>query len=165
MKRASSITITVVGFILALGVASGWASDKYPSKAIQLSCPFAEGGTSDLSARIVGNKMGEILGQPIVVMNKRGGGSSVGINFVAGSKPDGHTMLTASAGMVLIPSGDKEVSRQRVQEMVRRCEKGKYCYQITELCDPLPLRNQSVRVSGKPVHQNPRGGCICHSKT
>jgi tripartite-type tricarboxylate transporter receptor subunit TctC len=103
MKKMSCIFIAVVGLVLALVTSPGWTSDKYPSKAIQLICPFAAGGTSDLSARIVGNKMGEILGQPIVVMNKTGGGSSVGINFVAGSKPDGYTILTASAGMVLIP--------------------------------------------------------------
>jgi tripartite-type tricarboxylate transporter receptor subunit TctC len=78
-------------------------ADDYPSKPVQLICPFAAGGTSDLTARIVTNRMGEIIGKPFIVQNKTGGGSSVGISFVASSKPDGYTVLTASAGIVLIP--------------------------------------------------------------
>ncbi len=97
----------IVAVILALffvGAAlPGQAAAPYPTRPIQLICPFAPGGNSDWSARIVGNKMAELLGQPIVVVNKPGGGSAVGINFVAGSKPDGYTILTASAGMVMIP--------------------------------------------------------------
>ena len=100
MKKINALIFSLM-FLLAAG--AGWAADEYPTKPIQLICPFAAGGNSDLSARIVGGKMAEILRQPIVVLNKTGGGSSIGINFVAGSKPDGYTLLTASAGMVLIP--------------------------------------------------------------
>ncbi len=97
------IVTPIVCLFLIIAASPCWSLDEYPTKPIQLICPFSPGGTSDLSARIVGNKMGETLGQPIVVLNKTGGGSSVGINYVAGSKPDGYTLLTASAGMVLIP--------------------------------------------------------------
>ena len=97
------IVISVVCFAFVMAVSPAWSLEEYPTKPIQLVCPFAPGGTSDLSARIVGTKMGEILGQPLVAVNKTGGGSSLGINYVAGSKPDGYTLLTASAGMVLIP--------------------------------------------------------------
>jgi tripartite-type tricarboxylate transporter receptor subunit TctC len=97
------VTAAIFCLIFTMAAFPCWSLDEYPTKAIQLICPFAPGGNSDLSARIVGSKLSEILRQPIVVMNKPGGGSSIGINYVAGSKPDGYTLLTASAGMVLIP--------------------------------------------------------------
>ena len=97
------IGAAVLSVFLVIAVSPCWSAEDYPAKPIQLICPFAPGGNSDLSARIVGDKMAQLLGQPIMVVNKPGGGSSVGINFVAGSKPDGYTLLTASAGMVLIP--------------------------------------------------------------
>jgi len=79
------------------------ASDTYPNRPIQLICPFAPGGDSDLSARIVADKLHEILGQPVLIVNKPGAGSALGINFVIASKPDGHTILTSSAPMVFLP--------------------------------------------------------------
>ena len=97
------IQVAILVVLVMMIVPVCWSAEEYPNKPIQLICPFAPGGNSDLSARVVGNKMAEMLGQPIMVVNKPGGGSAVGINFVAGSKPDGYTLLTASAGMVLIP--------------------------------------------------------------
>jgi tripartite-type tricarboxylate transporter receptor subunit TctC len=101
IKRIGSICIAVM---LMLGGASfSSASDAYPNKPIQLICPFAPGGDSDLSARIVADKLQRILGQPVLIVNKPGAGSALGIDFVIGSKPDGYTILTSSAPMVFLP--------------------------------------------------------------
>ncbi len=88
--------------ILMLAGSPGWGQEKYPNRPVQLICPYAPGGGSDLSARIVAEKMGELLGQPVVVVNKAGGATALGISSVTSSKPDGYTLLTTSTGVVLI---------------------------------------------------------------
>ena len=67
----------------------------YPEKPIQFVVPYAPGGTTDLIARIVAPKLGEILGQPVVIINKPGAGGSVGSSFVAKEQPDGYTIVMA----------------------------------------------------------------------
>lgn len=86
--------------VLPAGAAPG---DDYPNKPIQLVCPFPPGGPIDLSARVVSEKMGEYLKQPIVVVNKPGGGTSIATGFVAGSKPDGYTLFMSPATLVFLP--------------------------------------------------------------
>ena len=65
----------------------------FPTKPITLVVPFAAGGSTDIVARIVGQKMGELLGQTVVIENRAGAGGSVGSNAVAKSTPDGYTIL------------------------------------------------------------------------
>ena len=98
------VTIFSLAFMLAVVTPSGWAKDEYPTKQIQLICPYAVGGITDLSARILAEKMGEYLGQPVIVVNKPGAGAALGTGFVAASKPDGYTFLTTWTGVaVLVP--------------------------------------------------------------
>ena len=91
--------------ILALVAhAPAFAADNYPTKTIQLVCPYAVGGVTDLSARLIAEKMGEFLKQSVIVENKPGAGAALGTGYVAGSKPDGYTILTAWTGVsVLVP--------------------------------------------------------------
>src|SRR5690606_15996349 len=65
----------------------------YPTKPVRVVVPFPAGGTTDIVARVFGERMAQILGQPIVVENRAGGGGSIGADAVARSKPDGHTLL------------------------------------------------------------------------
>ena len=83
-------------FVSAGIQASSAAQDDYPVKPIQLVVPFAPGGSLDITARIVGQKLKDYLGQPIVVVNKPGAGSAVGARAVAGAAPDGYTIYLAS---------------------------------------------------------------------
>jgi len=100
MKRR---VFLLAGLLFLLVASSGWATDEYPNKPIQLICPFPPGGPIDLSARVVSEKMGELLGQPVIVTNKPGGGTAVATGYVASSKPDGYTLFMSPATLVFLP--------------------------------------------------------------
>lgn len=71
-------------------------AQSYPSRPIKLQVPFAAGGTTDLVARIVAEPLGKLLGQPVVVENKPGGGGSVSAAEIARAQPDGYTIGLAN---------------------------------------------------------------------
>jgi tripartite-type tricarboxylate transporter receptor subunit TctC len=68
-------------------------AQSYPSKPIHLIVPYPAGGGTDFFARLVGQKMSELIGQPIVVENKPGAATNLGADFVAKAAPDGYTIL------------------------------------------------------------------------
>jgi tripartite-type tricarboxylate transporter receptor subunit TctC len=79
-------------FALLLSAAAH-AEDKWPSRPITYVVPFAAGGTTDVLARVIGNKLGPALGTTVVVDNKPGAGGNIGSDFVAKAAPDGYTIL------------------------------------------------------------------------
>jgi len=84
--------------VLAASLASTalHARDDYPSRPVQMIIPFAAGGPTDIVGRVMGAKMGEILGQQFVVENKTGAGGNIGAEAVAKASPDGYTILMAT---------------------------------------------------------------------
>ncbi|AZW11375.1 tripartite tricarboxylate transporter substrate binding protein [Bordetella bronchiseptica] len=82
--------------LCAASAAASPASADYPRQTVRLIVPYAAGGMTDLVARIVGQKLGEGLGQAVVVENKPGASTITGADFVAGARPDGYTLLVAT---------------------------------------------------------------------
>lgn len=74
----------------------------FPTRPIRLICPFAAGGSADASARQLAEPLSVVLGQPVVVENRPGGGATLGAQMVARAAPDGHTLLYGTPGPQII---------------------------------------------------------------
>ena len=97
MHRRNIIASAIAIAAAALGTAaSGAVAQVWPSKPIRLLIPFAPGGTTDIVARIVGDKLGRELGQPVILEHRAGGGGTIGADALAKSAPDGYTIGMAT---------------------------------------------------------------------
>ena len=76
----------------------------WPVKPVRLVVPFAPGGSTDVVARMLGQKLTDIWGQSVVIENRAGAGGNLGADAVAKSAPDGHTLLFASGSITINPS-------------------------------------------------------------
>ena len=97
--------IRLLSFVIAFCALAlpAWAQ-AWPTKPIRLIAPFAPGGGVDIAARLVGAKLQDILGQPVLVENKPGGGAMIGAEIVAKAPPDGYTLLLTSNSLVNSPT-------------------------------------------------------------
>src|SRR3954465_986617 len=88
---------------LPTSLAMAQTADSWPSKPVTLVVPFAAGGTTDILARIVGQKLSDALHQPVVIDNKAGAGGTPGANLAAHAQPDGSTFFLATIAHAIAP--------------------------------------------------------------
>ena len=109
MPMAARILIAAVAFAMMMGHAQAQAAldadaRDYPNRTIRIIVPFPPGGPADIVARLVGQRMSEDWGQPVVVDNRAGGNTAIGAQAAARSAPDGYTLFVAmDTTMVMNP--------------------------------------------------------------
>ena len=84
-------------------------SEPFPTKPVRLIVAFDPGGTGDFVARILAERMGNDLGQPVLVENRSGGGGAIGAQLAARARPDGYTILQIATAHVILPSLQKNL--------------------------------------------------------
>lgn len=89
--------------VLVLTTSAAWPQN-YPDRPIRIIVPFSAGGSVDMLARLLGGKLSEQLGQPIIVENKPGAGGRIASDYVAKSAPDGYTILQDTVGSAIAPA-------------------------------------------------------------
>jgi tripartite-type tricarboxylate transporter receptor subunit TctC len=111
MSKTAGILI-----LLLLGIACVQAQS-YPAKPIRLVVPFAPGGSTDILARIVGQKLTEAWGQQVIVENRPGGGTVIATDLVAKSAPDGYTLVMTSTSTATLPSLVKKLPYDTLRDL------------------------------------------------
>src|SRR5712672_160775 len=91
----------VIVAVASLALSSGVKAEEWPTRAITMINPFAAGGPNDVLARLFAQRMGELLGQPIVIENVGGAGGMTGANRVAKAAPDGYQFVLGGSGALV----------------------------------------------------------------
>ena len=102
MKLAILCFSTVLVAAELLVAAPAAFAQSFPAKPIRVIVPLAPGGSAEVGARMVSDKVAQSLGQPVLVESRPGGGGAVGVNYVARSAPDGYTLVVGPAGAMSI---------------------------------------------------------------
>jgi len=159
----SMVKIMIIFSLLIFFSSFAWGGEApYPSKAINIVIPMTPGGVTDTLARIIGDRLGEVLGQSIIRVHKPGGGGVLAGSFVAKAKPDGYTLfMGTSTNIVLAPVLKKAnytlqdfiplgiFSRGAVYLYVKADSKWKTLQEFVEEAKREPLKVSSF---GKQTH-------------
>ena len=97
MKKALALLVAIV-----LCAGGAVAQERYPQKPLRIVVPFAPGGSTDIIARLIGERLSGALGQAVVIENRPGAAGNIGAEIVARSAPDGYTLLMATTGVMSI---------------------------------------------------------------
>lgn len=103
MRHAPSVVLAAMIYAVSSGVVV--AQDNYPIKPVRLIVAYPPGGTTDVIARLMGEKLGERLGQPVIIDNRGGVGGTVGTEIAARANPDGYTLTMGTTSTHVIAAG------------------------------------------------------------
>ena len=142
--------------LLAVSLCAGWVlhgadpaqAQSYPNRPIRMVVPFPAGGPTDAMARIISDRLGQALGQTIVVENRGGGaGGSIGAKFVATSDPDGYTLLITPGGALTTgPAVHANIGYDPVKAFVPVCQVMD-TPQVVAVNASLPVKSMAELVS------------------
>ena len=145
MRNALSRGIAAIAVgAAALSAVFAAHAQGYPTKAVRLIVPYPAGGATDFFARLVFPKMGEALGQQVVVENKPGAGTAIGASEVARSAPDGYTLLLGDAGTYAFnPTLYKKLSYDPVKDFAPVSLTGRFALILT--VNPNSIKAASLK--------------------
>jgi tripartite-type tricarboxylate transporter receptor subunit TctC len=104
--------------VLSVLLLPAWAAAQdFPDRPIRLIVPFPPGGPNDVIARVIGQRMSELLKQPVIVDNRGGAGGVLGTDALAKAKPDGYTIAVTSAGALVISPTMEKVAYDTLQDL------------------------------------------------
>ena len=103
MKKTTIAFLIVAAALCGTERPDGWAQ-VYPTRPVRMIVPFPPGGGTDILARIVSQKLSESLGQQVIIDNRPGAATNIGMELAARAVPDGYTLLMASIGVAANPS-------------------------------------------------------------
>jgi tripartite-type tricarboxylate transporter receptor subunit TctC len=112
--RIPATLLTGLFVLLTPALAS---AQEFPDKPIKLIVPFPAGGPNDVIARVIGQRMSELLRQPVIVDNRGGAGGVLGTDVLAKAKPDGYTIAITSAGALVISPSLEKVAYDTLQDL------------------------------------------------
>ena len=101
---------------IAMLVAGLVSAQNYPARQVRIVVPFPPGGTSDILARTIGARLGEPLGQPVVIENLPGAGGNIAADYVAKSAPDGYTLLMGTSSLAISQSLYKKLAYDLIRD-------------------------------------------------
>jgi tripartite-type tricarboxylate transporter receptor subunit TctC len=104
------------GFLLTAAMVTPLGAQTYPSKPIHLITPFPAGGGADIAGRIIGEKLAERLGQPVISDNRPGAAGNIGLEFTAKARPDGYTIVITTPTITISPSLYKKLNYDPVKD-------------------------------------------------
>lgn len=134
-----------IGMLVAVSCAGAQAQN-YPQRPIRLVVAVAAGGSTDVMARLIGHKLGERIGQQVVVDNRPGGSSIIGSDIVAKAQPDGHTLLMASGSFGTVSSLFKKLPFDIEKDFAAVCLLATSPY-VLVVQPSLPIKTVSDLVS------------------
>jgi tripartite-type tricarboxylate transporter receptor subunit TctC len=130
MKALATFCLAATWLGLVIPVTPSIAQEdpsKYPTRPIHIVVGFTPGGGNDILARIVGQKLSDRLGQPVVIDNRPGGGAIVATEYVAKSAPDGYTLLVGASGaMTINPAVYAKLNYDSVRDFIPLSELGSF---------------------------------------
>jgi len=104
MHIKAALFCVVLALVAGIASVVAQAQDKYPDKPIRIMAPYAPGGNIDVTARIIADKLRDVLGVTVLVENKAGASGMIGGDVIARSAPDGYNLLVSANSLVAVPA-------------------------------------------------------------
>ena len=147
-----TIAAAVLASILALGAGAAAAETNYPERAVKIEVGYAPGGPLDIVARLVGDRLSQIWGKPVIIENVSGAAANIAADRVAKATPDGYTLLLASNVMLAVnPRLYKTLPFDPMKDLVPITQVG-YSPNILVVTNELPVKSVDELVAYARAH-------------
>jgi tripartite-type tricarboxylate transporter receptor subunit TctC len=146
------VTILPVLAAATLIPSVSWSQAPWPARPIKIIVPFPPGGSNDILARVVGDKLAARLGQPVIIDNKGGAAGTIGTDFVAKAPADGYTLLFASGSITTNVAAGKKLPYDLLRDLqpIGRVATGPYVVVVSNELKVTTLREFIALARAKP---------------